>query len=284
MDNNSNWQRPVFRQNLQRQPFGGIQTQPGAVQGNTGAAFSYPNPGSLSREERIEAKRLMEEAQFSFTGYQVVRREFISHKFDPAMTIRSNSITFNSSCISKLEEATYIQFLINPEERKLAIRPCDEGAKDAVRWCVIKGDKRKSREITCRPFTSKLYNLMGWEPVYRYKLQGMKILYEGENIYLFDLRDREAFLPQTRNSKTGKIVRTEAILPAEWGDSFGMGVEEHKAFAQIDLFSGYNTNLDDNGKEILEGVAHEAPGPDEKEAGSSAGGEADSGPENEEDK
>ena len=33
---------------------------------------------SLSREERLEAKRLAEEANFSFEGYQVVRREFIS--------------------------------------------------------------------------------------------------------------------------------------------------------------------------------------------------------------
>ena len=52
--------------------------------------------GGLTREERQEAKRLSEEASFSFAGYQVVRREFISHRFDPAMTIRGNSITFNN--------------------------------------------------------------------------------------------------------------------------------------------------------------------------------------------
>ena len=115
---------------------------PGAQQ--QGAAYPATGPGSLSREERLEAKRLAEEASFSFAGYQVVRREFISHRFDPAMTIRGNSITFNNSCISKLEDATYIQFLINPTERKLAIRPCDEGARDAVRWCVVRGEKRKN--------------------------------------------------------------------------------------------------------------------------------------------
>lgn len=239
MENNTGWQGQGFRQAPPRQSFTGMQQ-------NTGI-------GTLTREERLEAKRLMEEAQFSFTGYQVVRREFISHRFDPAMTIRSNSITFNNSCISKLEEATYIQFLINPEERKLAIRPCDEGARDAVRWCVVKGDKRKSREITCKPFTSKLYNLMGWEPVYRYKLQGMRILYEGESLYLFDLRDKEAFLPQTRDSKTGKIVRPEAIFPSEWGDSFGMGVADHEASTKVDLYAGFSTDLDENGKEIIEG-------------------------------
>ncbi len=194
---------------------------------------------SLTREERQEAKRLAEEANFSFAGYQVVRREFISHRFDPAMTIRGNSIQFNNSCISKLEDALYIQFLINPTARKLAIRPCDEGARDAVRWCVVRGDKRKSRAITCKPFTTKLYELMGWESVYRYKLQGMQISYQGENLYLFDLSSKEAFLPQTKDPETGKIKRSKAILDTEWLDSFGMSVEDHTASTQIDLMDGF---------------------------------------------
>ena len=216
-------------------PPGAAPRMPFASQTQAGAA----KPTTLSREERQEAKRLAEEANFSFDGYQVVRREFISHRFDPAMTIRGNSITFNNSCISKLEDATYIQFLINPTERKLAIRPCDEGARDAVRWCVVRGEKRKSREISCKPFTAKLYELMGWEEIYRYKLQGMRITYQGECLYLFDLSAKEAFLPQTRDPETGKIKRSEAILDTAWLDNFGLGVDEHTASTQIDLSAGF---------------------------------------------
>lgn len=233
-ENNQLWygQRQSYQPGspgIQRQPF------PPAPQNDMSGGVKL----GLSREERQEAKRLAEEASFSFTGYQVVRREFISHRFDPAMTIRGNSITFNNSCISKLEDATYIQFLINPEEHKLAIRPCDEGARDAVRWCVVRGDKRKSREITCRPFTTKLYELMGWETIYRYKLQGMRITYQGESLYLFDLSAKEAFLPQTRDPETGKIKRPKPILPREWMETFGMTVDEHTASTQIDLSEGF---------------------------------------------
>ena len=224
-----------FRQNqpggAQRTPYPGTAPQQGPS--------PLPGTGALTRTERQEAKRLVEEANFSYSGYQVVRREFISHRFDPAMTIRGNSITFNNSCISKLEDATYIQFLINPTECKLAIRPCEEGARDAVRWCVIRGEKRKSREITCRPFTEKLYKLMGWEEIYRYKLQGMRITYQGEHLYLFDLSAKEAFLPQTRDPETGKVKRSSAILDTEWLDSFGMSVDEHTASTKIDLSDGY---------------------------------------------
>lgn len=228
----------------QRMPYRPVSpgTSPRSYQGREPAPER-----TLSREERQEAKRLAEEANFSFAGYQVVRREFISHRFDPAMTIRGNSITFNNSCISKLEDATYIQFLINPEERKLAIRPCEEGARDAVRWCVVRGDKRKSREITCRPFTAKLYELMGWETIYRYKLQGMRINYQGEALYLFDLSAKEAFLPQKKDPKTGKVKPSTPILPPEWLGSFGMEVKEHTASTQIDLSDGFLSEITEHG-------------------------------------
>ena len=222
--------RPTQPGGTQRPPYQGPAQPP--VTPNTGT-------GNLSREERQEAKRLSEEANFTFSGYQVVRREFISHRFDPAMTIRGNSITFNNSCISKLEDATYVQFLINPTERKLAIRPCSEGARDAIRWCVTRDDKRKSRQITCGLFTAKLYDMMGWEALYRYKLQGMRITYQGECLYLFDLSAKEAFLPQTRDPETGKLNRSTAILDTDWLGSFGMSVDEHAASTQIDLSDGY---------------------------------------------
>lgn len=195
---------------------------------------------SLSREEQLEAKRLAEEANFSFEGYQVVRREFISHRFDPAMTIRGTSITFNNSCISKLENATYIQFLINPTEKKLIIRPCDIGARDAIRWCVVKEDKRKSRQITCKIFAERLYEMMGWDTLYRYRLQGMKIHYNGEAMYLFDLTSTECFLPQKRD-ENGKLSCSDAILPADWSKSFGMDVESHDMSTKIDFLDGYMT-------------------------------------------
>lgn len=93
VDNMQPWpqQRQGFRPSppgMQRTPFSGV-SQPGAS--------AAPGISSLTREERQEAKRIAEEASFSFAGYQVVRREFISHRFDPAMTIRGNSITFNNS-------------------------------------------------------------------------------------------------------------------------------------------------------------------------------------------
>ena len=196
----------------------------------------------LSRQEREEAARIAAEAHFSFDGYQVVRREFFSHKFDPTLTIRNNGIVFNNACISKLDEVVYVQVLINPDTGKLVVRPCDEGARDAVRWCIARDDKRKSRQISCSMFTAKLYDLMGWETLYRYKMQGTRISYQGEQLYVFDLTSTEVFIPATQDTgePEGKPRKKTAVRFLEnWRDSFGLPVAEHTASTQIDLNEGY---------------------------------------------
>lgn len=195
----------------------------------------------LTKEERAEAARIAEEAGFSFEGYQVVRREFFSHKFDPTLTIRGNSIIFNNACISKMDSVVYVQVLVNPTTEKLVIRPCEEGARDSIRWCIVKDDKRKSRQITCGLFTAKLYEMMGWEQLYRYKLQGTRINYKGQQLYVFDLTSTEVFLPAVKDpdNPTAKARRSAAVFPSDWRDSFGIPVQEHSASMQIDLMEGY---------------------------------------------
>ena len=176
------------------------------------------------------------------TVYQVVRREFFSHKFDPTLTIKGNSIIFNNACISKLESVVYVQVLVNPTTEKLVIRPCEEGARDAIRWCIAKENKRKSRQITCGLFTAKLYEMMGWEALYRYKLQGTRINYRGEQLYVFDLTSTEIFLPAVKDPDNPKAraKRSAAMYPADWRDSFGIPVQEHDDSMQVDLMEGFN--------------------------------------------
>ena len=99
--------------------------------------------------------------------------------------------------------------------------------------------------------------MMGWETVYRYKLQGVGINYQGEKMYLFDLQSKEAFAPQHKDPNTGKVVRPKAELPEEWAGSFGMSVEEHDQSTNVDLNAGY-----------VEAEAHEGDGYGQENAGS----------------
>ena len=231
------YQQP--QQSIPMQPTSGMEGYLEGAQILTGEGFK-----PLSKQEREEAARIAAEAGFTFEGYQVVRREFFSHKFDPTLTIKSNGIIFNNACIARMDEVVYVQVLINPDTGKLVVRPCDEGARDAIRWCVAKNDKRKSRQISCSMFTAKLYDLMGWEILYRYKMQGTRITYQGEHLYVFDLTSTEVYIPTAQESSDPDAKprkKTTVRFLSDWRDSFGLPVQEHTQSMQIDLTEGYDT-------------------------------------------
>lgn len=72
---------------------------------------------------------LIEDMDFSFDGYQVVRGEFFAHTFEPSFTFNNYKVSVNMACIKKLPSVEYVQILVNPEEKKLAVRPCREEEK-----------------------------------------------------------------------------------------------------------------------------------------------------------
>ena len=50
--------------------------------------------------ENIDQKALELAQDFSYDGFQVVRRELFAHLREPAVVIRRDSVTFNTACIA----------------------------------------------------------------------------------------------------------------------------------------------------------------------------------------
>ena len=208
-------------------------------------------------KEIVDQKAIELAEDFSYEGYQVVRRELFAHLREPAVVIRRDSVTFNTACI-------------NQDNKRMVVRKCEENDKDALRWCVAKPDKRKSRKMTNRIFSAMMYEMMGWNLDCRYKILGHKITFEDETIYVFDLMETEIFLDikgkrvkkdtesqattenannieETASSDTDiqrsaeEIKRKNRIpfYPKEWKDSFGLPVEEHRKALEVNMLDGY---------------------------------------------
>ena len=215
-------------------------------------------------KEIVDQKAIELAKDFSYEGYQVARRELFAHLREPAVVIRRDSVTFNTACIAGLEDAVYIQILVNQDNKRMVVRKCEENDKDALRWCVAKPDKRKSRKMTNKIFSAMMYEMMGWNLDCRYKILGHKITFEDETIYVFDLMETEIFLDikrkkakkdtesqsttenannieETASSDTEEIKRKNRIpfYPKEWKDSFGLPVEEHRKALEINMLDGY---------------------------------------------
>lgn len=180
----------------------------------------------------------LEEDAFSYEGYQVVRGEFFAHIYEPSVTFNNCKVSVNTACLNKLPTVDYVQFLINPDAKKLAVRPCREDEKDSFLWCTAPGAKRKPRQITCRIFFAKIVELMGWNPNYRYKLLGKLIRRGEEYLYIFDLTATEVYQRIVKEGVPSRNSRTP-VFPAEWQNQFGLPVEEHRKQLQINIFNGY---------------------------------------------
>lgn len=195
------------------------------------------NNGNAKNESAIDEVVPQDDA-FSYDGYQVVRREFFAHVFEPSITFNSCKVSLNTACLNRLPEVDYVQILVNPEERKLAVRPSSEDAKDSFLWCTTRGIKRNPKQITCRMFFAKVIQLMDWNPDYRYKMLGKLIRSGNEYLFIFDLTATEIYQRFPSDGEKPKTSRTP-VFPAEWQNQFGMPVEEHRKLLQINIFEGY---------------------------------------------
>jgi len=225
---------------------------------------------TIENAENIDQKALELAQDFSYDGYQVVRRELFAHLREPAVVIRRDSVTFNTACIAGLEDAVYIQILVNQDNKRMVVRKCEENDKDALRWCIEKPDKRKSRKMSNKLFSAMMYDMMGWNTDCRYKILGHKITHEDETMYIFDLLETEIFMDTKRKKKANpdSVEKKEELVTAEtdqtpeqnqeeiaakvarklnripfypknWKDSFGLSVEEHKKALETNITDGY---------------------------------------------
>ena len=195
--------------------------------------------------DNIEIEKMLENAKpltaedeeaeeiIDLAGFQVTKAELFAHIREPAITIWENKLKFNMACLRRFPGVTHIQILIHPEQKRLIIRPCLPDAPDSLRWAKGGGEKELSnRDLLCKIFAAKVFDLMSWDTQYRYKMIGKPAVYKNEMLYLFKLTDFELFL-------TGK--KKGSYLPIEWRDYFGIPVEQHEESYKIDLADGYIT-------------------------------------------
>ena len=174
---------------------------------------------------------------FDFSGYQVVRREFFAHTGEPAISFNNCKINVNKACLNKFPNTNWVQVLVNRHTKIMALRPCEEGARDSFEWCTTKG-KRKPKYTTCKLFYAKMVSMMDWNPDYRYKLLGKLIHANGEYLIAFDLTATEVYKRTAVEGAKPKVSRTP-VFPAEWQDQFGLPYNEHKQSMQVNVFDGY---------------------------------------------
>ena len=205
----------------------------------------YPKVTDGDLEELIDApdefELKVEKGDFDLRGFEITRSEFFDSNRRPAISFSDRRIKFNAPCVRKFAPSTYAELLINPIERKLAIRPSDKSNRSSVIISKLSNKRYTPREVPAAAFYDTIFSIFEWNKDYKYRIIGSLYEQDGELAYIFDAADSEAFVqsfmlpaPEAAGEDTSDLLpvtpsgkRIRAI-PEEWTNTFGKDFYEHE--------------------------------------------------------
>ena len=181
---------------------------------------------SNSVEVKENAKRIRKNyfSTYDFEGYQVVRGQFLTARFEcPSITITNDRISFNVNCMRKFADVPFIQLLLHPTARRIAIRPCSAEDVHSIRWRTDPDRQFLGKTINCQHFGNALYQIMDWNPDYLYRIRGTWATRGSDEIIVFNLPNAApaAYLNEEIEFSANARRRRVQLCPEEWSDTFG---------------------------------------------------------------
>ena len=153
--------------------------------------FAYDKSGKGNRKENDELLNKGQISHFDLSDYEKVNTQILTTYEKPTCWFKYNQMFFNASCLNKMHGPQYIELLFEPFEGLLAIRPCSKNHPNAIKWTVEKDGKLRTSTRSCSGFANILFETLGWDPNYRYRIVGTKRERRGDSIVIFSLFDAE---------------------------------------------------------------------------------------------
>ena len=195
---------------------------------NDDPSIYYDLSNSVKQPVRLRQIEKKQISAFNLEGYQVVRSQFTQVRYEgPAITISGERISFNKFCMKKFESVAFVQLLLHPAERRIAIRPCREHDTHSIRWRPDPTKTLYSKSLNCQHFGTALYRIMEWNPDYLYRIRGTWAKRGQDEIIVFNLVNATPAVLITQDTADNPVKRRVSMLPDEWTDDFGDEFYEH---------------------------------------------------------
>lgn len=178
------------------------------------------------------------ETQAAREGFQVVSASMFTQAFEPVVRFTGKSISFNSTCVSKLnkyittngntdiERCLYVEMLLNPVERMIVLRPCSAEHPNAMRWATKEG---MGRCLGASIFCKFLFSLMGWDETYSYRVPAAVRSRSGETVLFFDLDNfigRETLKKEEEKAMAAQAEQMRREAEETQGFFYGAGDDD----------------------------------------------------------
>lgn len=184
----------------------------------------------------------IEAGDFDLRGFEITRSEFFDSNQRPSITFAEKKIKFSTDCVRKFGNNNYVELLINPIEKKFAVRTTTKENRQAVICSQLDARKYLPKTISASAFSDTIFSIFGWNPECKYRIIG-SIYEEGNQIaYIFDTDNSEIFFKSyvltsqeatEAGGKTGIQPYTPSgkrirAIPQEWTNSFGKPYYQHE--------------------------------------------------------
>ncbi len=91
-------------------------------------------------------------------GYEIVRVQFFNTARMTSGTFYRRNAWFSGECVRALGGAEYIELLVHPAEKLLAVRECPPDHRNAIHWARFVGDKIATRRHGVYPIPNSSKN------------------------------------------------------------------------------------------------------------------------------
>lgn len=202
--------------------------------------------GEEPSSQEPEYTLAVEAGDFDMRGFEITRQEFFDNVSKPMIAFSNESLRVSQNIADRLGINNFVEMLVNPVERKFAIRTTNKNNKLGVYISTPTPTKYNPKSVPAAAYMKTLYGLLNWKWDYRYRVIGCKYGDETEQTYIFDIRDSEAYmktytLPQEEKehdnpSNTIQLMQSRnrvRAIPQEWANSFGKPYYLHELTAQM---------------------------------------------------
>ena len=176
---------------------------------------------------------------FDLRGYEIARGQFFDVKDRITVTFTDDQVSFNKTAIRKLD-CEFVELLVHPEKKMLAVRCCHKEEKNAVQWAKPSDGEYRLRLIKGTAFMPTIYEILSWNRQCKYRVIGNFVERGGESAIFFDLKETKIIVPERmlRSGDEGKEAglsplqedrnKNVTAYPASWGGGFGRDYYTHK--------------------------------------------------------
>ena len=204
------------------------------------SASAYPEKPDVSEAITYE----VQPGDFDLRGFEIARLDFFDDRRNPSLSIEDGALKFSIECIRKVRSDLYVEMLIHPTERKIAVRTSSRDNRNSVQWAKMEAGQKVPRVIAGAAYTGTIFSLFGWNPKHRYRMNGMLFRNGNEDALIFTAQDSGILIREemtdlsdsTSNAGGSPVYRAGkrvGAIPAELTQSFGRDFYLERSMSEL---------------------------------------------------